>query len=40
MALLLPTGIGWVSINPLQQKNLRVVGQWIAGHLEIDAPMA
>jgi hypothetical protein len=40
MALLLPAGIGWVSINSLKQENPRGVGQWIGRNLEIHVPMA
>jgi len=40
LALLLTTGISWVSINPRQQQNPRGVGQWFGRHLEIHVPMA
>jgi hypothetical protein len=40
MGFMLPTEIGWVSVNPLQQKNPRGVGRWIGGHLENHVPMA
>jgi hypothetical protein len=40
MSLFLPARIGWVNINPLQQKNPRGVGQRVGRQLEIHVPMA
>jgi hypothetical protein len=38
--LLFPSKIGLVGVNPLQQENPGGVGQWIGGHMEIDAAIA